>query len=226
MITGGMIPKVNCCTVGPGGGVDKAHIVDGRQEHAILLEIFTREGHRYGVGGMSNAEWTRKGDKVFIGTYSRFPAAMVRGSGCRLWDADGKEYLDFLAGIAVCALGHCHPAVTEAICRQAGTLLHVSNLFHTSAADRVGRTADRPYLCRPGLHGQLRRRGQRGGHQAGPDPQRGRGRTRSSPWPVPSTAGPWPPWPPPVSLGSIRASSPCPKGLSTRSSAIRQPSKD
>jgi acetylornithine aminotransferase/acetylornithine/N-succinyldiaminopimelate aminotransferase len=56
---------------------------------------------------------------------------MVRGSGCRLWDADGKEYLDFLAGIAVCSLGHCHPRVTEAICRQAGSLVHVSNLFHT-----------------------------------------------------------------------------------------------
>jgi acetylornithine aminotransferase/acetylornithine/N-succinyldiaminopimelate aminotransferase len=80
---------------------------------------------------MSNAEWATRGDKVFIGTYSRFPAAMVRGSGCRLWDADGKEYLDFLAGIAVCSLGHCHPRITEAICRQAGSLVHVSNLFHT-----------------------------------------------------------------------------------------------
>ncbi|WP_319587489.1 aspartate aminotransferase family protein [uncultured Desulfobulbus sp.] len=80
---------------------------------------------------MSNAEWASRGDKVFIGTYSRFPAAMVRGSGCRLWDADGKEYLDFLAGIAVCSLGHCHPRITEAICRQAGSLVHVSNLFHT-----------------------------------------------------------------------------------------------
>ncbi len=80
---------------------------------------------------MSNAEWADRGNQVFIGTYNRFPAAMVRGSGCRLWDADGKEYLDFLAGIAVCSLGHCHPRVTEAICRQASSLVHVSNLFHT-----------------------------------------------------------------------------------------------
>ena len=80
---------------------------------------------------MSNAQWADRGNEVFIGTYNRFPAAMVRGSGCRLWDADGKEYLDFLAGIAVCSLGHCHPQVTEAICRQAATLVHVSNLFHT-----------------------------------------------------------------------------------------------
>lgn len=68
---------------------------------------------------------------MFANTYSRFPAAMVKGQGCRLWDADGKEYLDFLAGIAVCSLGHCHPAVTKAICAQAEKLLHVSNLFHT-----------------------------------------------------------------------------------------------
>ncbi|WP_457573851.1 acetylornithine transaminase [Desulfolithobacter sp.] len=78
-----------------------------------------------------NAEWIKRGEQVFVGTYSRFPAAMVRGRGCRLWDADGREYLDFLAGIAVCSLGHCHPAVTEAVCRQAGELMHVSNLFHT-----------------------------------------------------------------------------------------------
>lgn len=81
---------------------------------------------------MSNSAWIDRGNSVFIGTYSRFPAAMVKGSGCRLWDADGREYLDFLAGIAVCSLGHCHPRVTEAICRQAGTLVHVSNLFHTA----------------------------------------------------------------------------------------------
>ncbi|MBW2163444.1 MAG: aminotransferase class III-fold pyridoxal phosphate-dependent enzyme, partial [Deltaproteobacteria bacterium] len=50
-------------------------------------------------------------------TYSRFPITLVRGKGCRVWDDKGKEYLDFAAGIAVCSLGHCHPAVTEAIAR-------------------------------------------------------------------------------------------------------------
>ncbi len=79
----------------------------------------------------SNKELKERGDKVFIGTYSRYPAAMVQGSGCRLTDADGKEYLDFMAGIAVCGLGHCHPAITEAICRQAEKLVHVSNLYYT-----------------------------------------------------------------------------------------------
>ncbi|MBU1565294.1 MAG: aspartate aminotransferase family protein [Proteobacteria bacterium] len=86
----------------------------------------------------TNKQWKERGDKVFIGTYARYPAAMVKGAGCRLTDADGKEYLDFLAGIAVCALGHCHPRVTEAIHRQAGELVHVSNLYYTEPQIRLG----------------------------------------------------------------------------------------
>jgi acetylornithine/N-succinyldiaminopimelate aminotransferase len=78
-----------------------------------------------------NQQIKERGDKVFIGTYARYPAAMVKGSGCQLTDADGRQYLDFLSGIAVCALGHSHPKVTEAICRQAGELVHVSNLYYT-----------------------------------------------------------------------------------------------
>jgi acetylornithine/N-succinyldiaminopimelate aminotransferase len=86
----------------------------------------------------TNKEWKERGDKVFIGTYARYPAAMIKGVGCRLTDADGKEYLDFLSGIAVCALGHCHPQVTEAIRRQAGELVHVSNLYYTEPQIRLG----------------------------------------------------------------------------------------
>ncbi len=70
-------------------------------------------------------------NELFINTYSRHPAVMVEGKGCRLKDAKGNNYLDFTAGIAVCSLGHCHPVVTEAICRQAGRLVHTSNLYHT-----------------------------------------------------------------------------------------------
>ncbi len=105
---------------------------------------------------MNNAEWKEKGDSVFVGTYSRFPAAMVKGEGCRLWDADGKEYLDFLAGIAVCSLGHCHPAVTEAICAQAGKLMHVSNLFYTEPQTELAELliensfADRVFMANSG----------------------------------------------------------------------------
>jgi acetylornithine/N-succinyldiaminopimelate aminotransferase len=57
------------------------------------------------------------------------PVALARGQGCRVWDLDGQEYLDLIGGIAVSALGHAHPAITEAVCRQAGTLVHTSNLF-------------------------------------------------------------------------------------------------
>jgi len=73
----------------------------------------------------------QKSDSLFVPTYSRFPAVISEGRGCILKDIDQKEYLDFLAGIAVCSLGHCHPAVTDAICKQAQKLVHVSNLFYT-----------------------------------------------------------------------------------------------
>ncbi|PLX50789.1 MAG: aspartate aminotransferase family protein [Desulfobulbaceae bacterium] len=68
---------------------------------------------------------------LFVNTYTRHPAVMVEGEGCRLKDAKGNEYLDFVAGIATCSLGHCHPVVTDAICSQAKKLVHTSNLFHS-----------------------------------------------------------------------------------------------
>jgi acetylornithine aminotransferase/acetylornithine/N-succinyldiaminopimelate aminotransferase len=105
---------------------------------------------------MNNAELIEKSSKLFLNTYSRYPVAMVEGSGCRLKDADGREYLDFLAGIAVCSLGHCHPAVTAAICEQAGKLLHVSNLYHTAPQTALAELlinnsfADRIFMCNSG----------------------------------------------------------------------------
>ena len=64
-----------------------------------------------------------------MNTYARLPVQFTHGRGAMLWDADGKAYLDALSGIAVCGLGHAHPAVTEAVCRQAGRLVHTSNLY-------------------------------------------------------------------------------------------------
>jgi predicted acetylornithine/succinylornithine family transaminase len=63
--------------------------------------------------------------------YARYPVEFARGEGARLWDSGGVEYLDFLAGISVSSVGHCHPAVVAAIREQAGRLLHVGNLFYT-----------------------------------------------------------------------------------------------
>jgi acetylornithine/N-succinyldiaminopimelate aminotransferase len=70
-------------------------------------------------------------------TYARHPVEFVRGEGCTLWDAEGQEYLDFLAGVAVVQIGHCHPALVEAVTEQAERLMHVSNLYYTEPALRL-----------------------------------------------------------------------------------------
>lgn len=75
-----------------------------------------------------------------MNTYSRLPVTFVRGDGVWLWDDRGERYLDALAGVAVCGLGHCHPRLTKAICEQAGTLIHTSNLY---GIQKQGRLADR-----------------------------------------------------------------------------------
>jgi acetylornithine/N-succinyldiaminopimelate aminotransferase len=72
-------------------------------------------------------------------TYARHPVRFVRGEGARLWDDEGHEYLDFLAGISVSSVGHCHPRVVEAIRAQAGELIHVGNLFYTEPMTRLAR---------------------------------------------------------------------------------------
>jgi predicted acetylornithine/succinylornithine family transaminase len=72
-----------------------------------------------------------------MGTYARNPVEFVRGEGARLWDADGNEYLDFLAGISVAQIGHAHPRWVEAISEQAARLAHVGNLFYTEPAMRL-----------------------------------------------------------------------------------------
>ncbi len=71
-------------------------------------------------------------------TYGRLPVCFVRGEGVRLWDTEGKEYLDFLSGIGVCNLGHCHPRVVAAVREQAGRLIHTSNLYYSEMQARLG----------------------------------------------------------------------------------------
>ena len=73
-----------------------------------------------------------------MSTYKRLPVTFTRGEGAQLWDTDGKAYLDALSGIAVCNLGHAHPAVTEAVCNQAGQLVHTSNLYGIAAQEALG----------------------------------------------------------------------------------------
>src|SRR5258707_9199154 len=81
---------------------------------------------------MSLAELQALERAYAIPTYVRNPVEFVRGSGCRLWDADGEEYLDFLAGISVLNVGHCHPRVVEAVREQAGRFTHATKLYYTA----------------------------------------------------------------------------------------------
>jgi predicted acetylornithine/succinylornithine family transaminase len=92
---------------------------------------------------LSLAELQQLDERYLMHTYRRAPVEFVRGQGARLWDADGKEYLDFLTGISVCSVGHCHPAVVEAVREQAGELMHVSNLYYSEPVMRLAqRLAD------------------------------------------------------------------------------------
>jgi acetylornithine/N-succinyldiaminopimelate aminotransferase len=83
-------------------------------------------------------------------TYGRFPLVPVRGAGCRLWDEAGRSYLDFCTGIAVCSLGHCHPRLVEAICEQAATLIHVSNLYQIPQQAALAREINEHHVQLPG----------------------------------------------------------------------------
>ena len=109
-----------------------------------------------------------------IASYARFPVEFVRGEGPLLWDAEGNEYLDFLCGISVTSLGHCHPRVVEAVREQAGRLMHVSNLFYTEPAmllaERLSRSSlgGKVYFCNSGAEAneaaiKLARRARAGG---------------------------------------------------------------
>jgi predicted acetylornithine/succinylornithine family transaminase len=95
-------------------------------------------------------------ERYLMRTYKRGAVDFVRGEGVHLYDADGKEYLDFLAGISVCSLGHCHPAVVKAVTDQAAELMHVSNLFYTEPmAQLAQRLSDsslggRVFFCNSG----------------------------------------------------------------------------
>ena len=91
-----------------------------------------------------------------MNTYLRLPVTFSRGEGVWLWDEEGRRYLDALAGVAVCGLGHCHPRLAKAICEQAGTLIHTSNLYHIAKqellANRLSALSgmDNAFFCNSG----------------------------------------------------------------------------
>lgn len=95
-------------------------------------------------------------DQHVMSTYGRFPIALTRGEGCRVWDTEGRAYLDFAAGIATCTLGHAHPALIDAVSRQIRRLHHVSNLYYIPEQGELarrlcaGQTLDRAFFCNSG----------------------------------------------------------------------------
>lgn len=105
---------------------------------------------------MNNEEIIELTGRVVVPSYSRYPVALVRGKGHTVWDADGREYLDFASAFGTSNVGHCHPKVVEAIARQAARLIHVCNLYYIEEQARlaemlVGRTfADQVFFCNSG----------------------------------------------------------------------------
>lgn len=95
-------------------------------------------------------------DAGVMSTYGRFPIALERGKGCRVWDTEGREYLDFVAGIATCTLGHAHPALVETVSQQISKLHHVSNLYYIPEQGKLAKwiidhsCADRAFFCNSG----------------------------------------------------------------------------
>ncbi|MBC8286343.1 MAG: aspartate aminotransferase family protein [Nitrospinae bacterium] len=95
-------------------------------------------------------------EKHVAGTYGRYPIALVKGKGSKVWDKSGKQYIDFVSGLAVDNLGHCHPSVVSAIKKQAEKLIHVSNLYHIEPQSQLAEKltslsfADKVFFCNSG----------------------------------------------------------------------------
>ena len=151
---------------------------------------------------MNSKQWIEKADKYIMKTYGRYPLVPVRGEGCCLWDADGKGISIFSPGWRSTTSGTAIPRWSRRLQKQAGELIHCSNYYQIPQQIELAELlcshsfADRAFFC------NSRRRGERGGHQAGPQVQPGEVRrrtaTRSSPPCPPSTAGPWRPSRPPA----------------------------
>lgn len=105
---------------------------------------------------MKTQEIMEMGQKYVMNTYGRLPMALVKGEGAYVWDAEGKKYLDFVSGLAVNSLGHCHPTVVEAIREQAGTLMHVSNMYWIEPQVKLAKVLvensalDKAFFCNSG----------------------------------------------------------------------------
>ncbi len=131
IISGGMIPKTDCCIEALKKGVKNVVIMDGRVPHSILMELLTDEG----VGTMFTEKRkmsiTEKDANFVAGTYKRFPVVVANGKGSKVWDENGKEYIDMGSGIGVTSFGIADEKWQEAVNAQAAKLQHASNLYYT-----------------------------------------------------------------------------------------------
>lgn len=114
------------------------------------------ESYPAGLPRLGNAQWRDEYEKYFTPNFGKRRLALVRGQGSYVWDADGRRYLDFMTGISVNNLGHCHPRITAAIQQQAATLVHTTNLYYVPVQIELGRLliensfADRLFLANSG----------------------------------------------------------------------------
>jgi predicted acetylornithine/succinylornithine family transaminase len=105
---------------------------------------------------MATEEWIEDAQRYLMHTYARFPLVLSKGRGTRVYSHDGREYLDFVAGVAVNNLGHCHPKVTVAVQKQAQRLVHTSNLYYTEPQTQLAKVlvthsfADKVFFCNSG----------------------------------------------------------------------------
>src|SRR5919109_5578106 len=105
---------------------------------------------------MPSEELKQDAERYLMNTYARYPISIARGRGCRVYDLEGREYLDFVAGLAVNVLGHGHPDLVRSIQKQAQHLLHASNLYYTEPQVRFAEAlveqsfADKVFFCNSG----------------------------------------------------------------------------
>ena len=106
-----------------------------------------------------NRDWQELEKKVFMQVFKRNPVTLVRGKGMKVWDDKGKEYLDFVGGLAVTSLGHCHPVLVKALTKQANTLIQTSNLYYSIPQLQLAELLVKTSSPRPCFYRQQRRRG-------------------------------------------------------------------
>ena len=132
IISGGMIPKVNCCIEALKKGVKNVVVMDGTVSHSILMELLTNEGAGTMFTEKRDMTIKEKDAKYIAGTYNRFPVVVSHGKGSKLWDENGKEYIDMGSGIGVTSFGIADDKWQAAVNEQTAKLQHTSNLYYTA----------------------------------------------------------------------------------------------